>query len=349
MNLKQKLNDLIKSYDNKIKFMNSISKNSKYSELRNLIVLETDFLKSDSSFSERIYCILNEIKSPLVCKNCSEIVLYNRGKYPSFCSGKCVGRFNRDKIGETNRNNYLLKGDRIKEKRKETNLLRFGVDNPMKDDYIKLKSKESLLNKTGFEHALQNPSSLKKFKETCLERFGFENPSKNEFIKNKKERTFIKNFNVKTYLVTDESRTALQESFFEKSNSGIYSKMSQNIFWKIYDRLPQNLKNKTYFGELNREFVITSAGKNYFYDFVISNIKYCIEFNGDYWHANPEMFSENHIPMKFLGLTSEQIWEKDRIKNESLSSLGFKVRIIWQRDLNSINYDEILSEILNIS
>jgi hypothetical protein len=43
MNLKQKLNDLIKSYDNKIKFMNSISKNSKYSELRNLIVLETDF------------------------------------------------------------------------------------------------------------------------------------------------------------------------------------------------------------------------------------------------------------------------------------------------------------------
>jgi hypothetical protein len=61
------------------------------------------------------------------------------------------------------------------------------------------------------------------------------------------------------------------------------------------------------------------------------------------------MFSENHIPMKFLGLTSEQIWEKDRIKNESLISLGFKVRIIWQRDLNSINYDEILSEILNIS
>jgi len=186
MNLKQKLNDLIKSYDNKIKFINSISKNSKYSDLRNLILLETGFLMCDSSFSERIYCILNDIKSPLVCKNCSEVVLYNRGKYPSFCSSKCVGRFNREKIGEANRNNYLLKGDRINQKRRETNLLKFGVDNPMKNNDIKLKSKESLLNKTGFEHALQNPSSLKKFKETCSKRFGFENPSKSELIKKKK-------------------------------------------------------------------------------------------------------------------------------------------------------------------
>lgn len=66
----------------------------------------------------------------------------------------------------------------------------------------------------------------------------------------------------------------------------------------------------------------------YFYDFVISNVKYCIEFNGDYWHANPEMFSESQVPMKFLGLTACEIWKKDKIKIESLVNLGYKVKII---------------------
>jgi hypothetical protein len=346
MKLKQKLNELSQSYDSKVKFINSISNNSKYSDLRELIILNTSFLMNGSSLSERIYCILNDISSQMLCKNCNQNVYFNRGKYPSFCSGRCVGIFNREKIGESNRINYLIKGDKIKEKRKVTNLLKFGVDNPMKNNDIKVKSKITLLEKTGFEFPLQSELSLRKFKETCLVKFGFENPSKNETIKRKKEETFIKNFNVKTYLVTEDSRNALKKSFLKKSNCGIYSKMSQNIFWEIYKRLPKNLKDKTYFGELNREFVISSGGRTYFYDFVISNVKYCIEFNGDYWHANPEMFSESQVPMKFLGLTACEIWKKDKIKIESLVNLGYKVKIIWQKDINNINYDDIISDIL---
>lgn len=69
---------------------------------------------------------------------------------------------------------------------------KYGVDNVMEVDEIRSKQKESvskvfeerseeivkktkatLLEKTGFEHALQDPKTYKKYQQTCLDRYGF--------------------------------------------------------------------------------------------------------------------------------------------------------------------------------
>lgn len=341
------------------KFINAISKGNIYKDIRNEIILSTSFLDKFGSIKirERIYCILNEMYDRPKCKNCQNYSDFNRVKYREFCSPSCVGVFNSEKIGISNRINNIKNGNSIKEKRIETTKRKYGCENVMKIDFFKEKLKRSLVDKTGYEFPLQNQLSREKFKSTCLLNFSSDNPSRSEKVKKKKEETCIKNHGVSNGLKTKYARERLTETRNEKYNlynknqlsKGTYSKKSQIIFWKIYDMLPEYLREKTYFAELNKEFVITGTNKNsYFYDFVISNIKVCIEYNGDNWHANPEIFESNDVPLAFIGLKSHQIWEKDEVKNKTIQERGFKLFIIWESD-GEEKIQEILDYILSIN
>jgi len=334
------------------KFINSIMRSSNYVKLREEIYLYTDFLPENINLNERIYCIVNDITERVACKNCRKVLKFNRGKYAEFCSGKCVGIYNSDKIGISNKKNYSIRGGEINEKRRQTSKTRYNVDNVMKLDVIKDKVKKSLKFKTGYEFALQSEFSRNKYKETCLDKYGFDNPSKSDLIKRKKEIKCLSNYGVTNWFKTKESRDRLNKSLKEiydvynasQLGKGTYSKVSQNIFWKIYNRIPNDLREKSYFAELNREFVITENNTNnhYFYDFVISKIKLCIEFNGDRWHANPKLFNYDDKPMPFIDKTSSEIWEKDKLKLDSLRERGFEIYIIWESELNENTVDNLI-------
>jgi very-short-patch-repair endonuclease len=110
-----------------------------------------------------------------------------------------------------------------------------------------------------------------------------------------------------------------------------FSKISQELFWNIYKKLPRKLKKKTYFKELNFEFNSRSNdNKFYYYDFVISNIKICIEFNGDKFHANPSVYKARSHPCPFnQKITAKQIWKYDKNKFDNLKQKGYKVLVVW--------------------
>jgi len=123
------------------------------------------------------------------------------------------------------------------------------------------------------------------------------------------------------------------------------SKMSQNLCWNIYDNILTEVEREhCYFAEHKNEFGSTMVSESkqfkYFkYDFVITDIKYCLEFNGDVFHANPKMFIESDTPNPYnKSLNSKQIWDNDIIKNNHLRSLGYYVDIIWETDY--INFFE---------
>lgn len=54
---------------------------------------------------------------------------------------------------------------------------------------ISSKIQNTLLERTGYSHALQNPKSKTLFKETCLNRFGVENPNQCREVRSKIEQT----------------------------------------------------------------------------------------------------------------------------------------------------------------
>jgi len=65
-----------------------------------------------------------------------------------------------------------------------------------------------------------------------------------------------------------------------------YSKISQELFWSIYEKLDVGLKQKCYFNDLNTEihfFVNKKWAKMIYVDFKCGNVM--IEFDGDYWHT----------------------------------------------------------------
>ncbi len=76
-----------------------------------------------------------------------------------------------------------------------------------------------------------------------------------------------------------------------KQSSKSYSKQSQQLFWSVYKALPEEWQSKTYFGELNKEYnILCPKDKRiYSYDFVVSSIKRCVEFNGHKFHPRPEL------------------------------------------------------------
>lgn len=84
--------------------------------------------------------------------------------------------------------------DVTKEKRKNTNIELFGVDNVMFNEDIKAKLRVTNLGIYGFEYASQNEDVKQKSKNTNLERHGCEYPAQNEEVKQKIKNTQLERY-----------------------------------------------------------------------------------------------------------------------------------------------------------
>ena len=83
--------------------------------------------------------------------------------------------------------------------------------------------------------------------------------------------------------------------------------------------------------------------KSYSYDLTIG--KKIIEFNGDYWHANPSKYSPDWLhPTKKK--TSNELWEYDIRKTKLAESYGYEVLTVWESDYNS-NPEKTIEDCIN--
>ena len=124
------------------------------------------------------------------------------------------------------------------------------------------------------------------------------------------------------------------------SNFGGFSKISQKIFTKL-DKLLEKYNLTTFYKNKNREFSIT-FDKTYFIDYYIDELKLAIEFNGDYWHANP-LFYKPGTQIIFPGnvnILVDSIWIRDKKREEDLSKNGYTMITVWESEgiENSVEY-----------
>lgn len=80
------------------------------------------------------------------------------------------------------------------EKSKQTNLQKYGVENPFQSEECKKKSKETMISKYGVSIPLQSNEIKEKTRQTNLQKYGVENPSQLSEIKQKKIETSKQNF-----------------------------------------------------------------------------------------------------------------------------------------------------------
>lgn len=118
-----------------------------------------------------------------------------------------------------------------------------------------------------------------------------------------------------------------------KMNNGRgYSKISQKLFWAIYDRIKDDYKD-IYFAELkktnmyeNGEYFVKLGKKMFFLDFYIKDLNKVIEFDGDYWHSDKRGNQE-----------------RDRKRNEALEKGGFEIYHVLERAYKE-NEEKIIQE-----
>lgn len=104
-----------------------------------------------------------------------------------------------------------------KEKRNKTNLTKFGAINPFQNENIKIKSKESILekygvdnisksifiknkkqvtnlNNLGVKYPRQSMTIIEKTKQTCISKYGVDNPSKDKSIIEKIKKSKLEKY-----------------------------------------------------------------------------------------------------------------------------------------------------------
>lgn len=86
---------------------------------------------------------------------------------------------------------------------------------------------------------------------------------------------------------------------------------------------------------------------NVIYPDIIVNNKYIINYNGDFWHANPAMFPDDDMINKRTKKTAGYIRAYDAARNEICKNRGYVVIDIWESEWIACSSD-IKNKLLNI-
>ena len=195
-----------------------LSKIPEYENIRNLIV-----------------CLVNNIELKK-CKYCGKTLKYSKsftGHKKEYCSRSCASNSNeiKNKIKQTNIKKFGFdnpsKNEKIIKKRKQTCLKKYGTTNPSKNNLIKEKIKQTNLKKYNNTCCLLNKQIKEKSKKTCLKKYGVEYSTQSLEIKQK-----IKQTNINTYGVSNPSQS-----------NEIKNKIKNQVFKKEFIKLKQRCKD----------------------------------------------------------------------------------------------------------
>lgn len=136
----------------------------------------------------------------------------------------------------------------------------------------------------------------------------------------------------------------------EYSIRGSVSNNSQELCNSIFEKLHEDDKQSCHYDELNKEYgkYDHETKRYYLYDFVLSSKKVVVEYNGDFYHANPSKYSESDVV--YAGKTAKSIWEYDKRKLDLIESMGFTTIVIWESEYladKQGTIDRILKSIYN--
>ena len=139
------------------------------------------------------------------------------------------------------------------------------------------------------------------------------------------------------YRFGDKEIAEQKLSEYWSNKSELFASKLASDFFKIIDDGIYELNMNSYFYPKNKEFGKYSKQLNRYvmFDYVITELKLCIEFNGDCFHANPMIYKNSDHPNPFQKhLTAEDIWKYDEIKNSEIINVGYDIIIIWESEYN---------------
>ena len=115
-----------------------------------------------------------------------------------------------------------------------------------------------------------------------------------------------------------------------------YSNISQTLFQTI-DKKLGSIGKESRWESKNFEYELYIEDENGIkriikVDYYLNG--HIIEFNGDFWHANPRYYAESDkLPRPGLKKSlAKDIWKHDAFRKNALEHLGYKVMVVWETD-----------------
>jgi len=142
-----------------------------------------------------------------------------------------------------------------------------------------------------------------------------------------------------------------QKNLLENGNMKCgYSKISQELFYELLKSYEYENMKDVFFATKNKEYFISVKGVGFFaYDFVDKSKMKIIEYNGDQYHANPNIYKSDDYPHPFYreyGPTALEIWRKDKLKLKTANENGFEVLVIWDSEYR-VDKNKTIEKCLN--
>lgn len=256
--------------------------------------------------------------------NREKAMLRNNGYKSVLCSGERRKSI-QSKITES------AWSEEVRQKRKLTNFIEYGGENPMNSLSVRKKVEETNLNKFGVKCVFQSDEIKNKIKKTNLKKIGAENVATVSL--SKRAQNILKNKeNFKKYLAKHEDNTTFSISQdLECGLSTVVVYLNQYDLWD-YINYKNTLPEKWVFKILDENGIAHQKTKK-----IISPLEidaYCkdynigCEVNGDYWHSSKKKKKNYHFDKSLMaqekGVRLIHIWEhewKDERKRKIIKSL----------------------------
>lgn len=216
------INEIRRLFDkDKGNTLNKVLKENKEIDdfLQDMIDNEPWFESKRRAFS----CVARGIFHKVKCHTCGKDIQLMKALYGRiYCDSKC-GSNNKEAMERRKKTNMERYGaenpfasDKIKKKIRETNIEKYGIDNPSKNEQIKKKIKSVMMDRYGVESPLQNSEIQEKFKNTMLQRYGVDSPLRSEEIKQRAVQTNLQRFGCEWGFQNEEVKKKSKETCLEK-------------------------------------------------------------------------------------------------------------------------------------
>ena len=133
----------------------------------------------------------------------------------------------------------------------------------------------------------------------------------------------------------------LREKSGKVGNS--YSKAATTLFETVIRRLSDDgiVFDKVCYGENEFSKWDTEYNRVYFYDFVINDIKLCVEYNGIMFHPKDGDYDWKCL---FSGKSYDEVYAYDKRKQQLIKDFGYELIIVWEDDV----FEKSVVKIVNV-
>lgn len=253
---------------------------------------------------------------------------------------------NVEKIRDTCRKRYgvdwALQADVVKEKIRLVHRTKRGVDYPSQSPECRQKARSTMMKHFGVATTGESKEIQEKAKQTRLLRYGDPN-----YRNSKKQReTVAKKSDAERQEIIDKRRKTCLVKYGVDTPFGICKKPASISGLSRRVKKVLDAAQIPYIQELRINFKKRKEYRDFrAYDFAFGNV--ILELNGDYFHANPDIYKATDIiRIRHVPHTVQSIWDDDKVKRKLAEQHGYQVVYLWESEMKKMKDKDLLDWII---